>query len=143
MWIVIGVKLMAAGTLFWMSLEDIKTKSVSLKAIGLLFLLGVFNFLFGSAPTWWSLLMGAVLGILLILFSFASRQKLGMADALSITGLGVLFGVELSFLIFVAALFLLLLVSIPGLFCKKISLTSELPFLPFLFVSFIGVILCA
>lgn len=116
---------------------DFKKKEVSLAAI----------FLFALAGVAWTVKDGAVcwqyfvpvgLGLFFVGLSVLSRGALGMGDALLVTSLGTMAGLEE----LISALFLGM---VSCAVCAGIMLVvlrknrkTELPFVPFLFVGYVG-----
>ena len=79
---------------------------------------------------------GAVLGLLFLLISICTHERIGKGDGFLILGTGVYMGFWASFMIVFAAM---LLVCIYGLFVikKKRGWKYEIPFAPFLAASYI------
>lgn len=80
----------------------------------------------------WILLMGVIPGVLLILMSFLTKEKVGYGDGVMVIILGLVLGWPDSFLVYMLAQFGVLLFAIGLLAAKKISRDAQIPFAPFL-----------
>lgn len=81
--------------------------------------------------------LGFIPGFIFLLISFVSSQKIGYGDGLIICLLGTFLGVWMSTMITMIALlfscfFLLILFVL-----KRVKITDEIPFLPFLLLGFV------
>lgn len=129
-------ELCSMPTLLWLALQDKKylgvTRSSLLAASGILLFAGCF-----CKADWQSRLGGAAVGVILLLFSFFSKEAIGVADGVIIFVCGVAFGLyETVALCFFAAVYAgcfsgVLLVT------KKVGRKSRIPFFPFLLLGYI------
>lgn len=132
--VLIGIMLLLCG------LSDIKTKHIPIKitilCIILLFILMPFQRNISIINS----LLGAFVGVVMIGISKVSRGQVGIGDGiiLTITGFGIGLWNNLTLLIY--ALFCISIVAMILLALKKISRKKTLPFVPFLFIGYIGVL---
>jgi len=125
-------KLAIGIILFFLSILDLKYKKISLVGPAIIFFIGIVN-----VSDFKALILGVIPGI--ILSYLAMRHDfLGLGDGLVITALGANVGIFLvTYDLFIACI----LSSIVGLimitFLKK-SKKTRLPFLPFIFLGYIG-----
>ncbi|ROR23669.1 leader peptidase (prepilin peptidase)/N-methyltransferase [Mobilisporobacter senegalensis] len=123
------------------SIKDIKRRRISMSIIvpGIIILLICLPFRNNISIV--NGLFGTIVGISMIGIGRLSRWQIGMGDGivLILTGIGLGFW-ENAFL-FLYALLLIFLFSVILLFLKKITKKTTLPFIPFIFLGYIGVIL--
>lgn len=81
--------------------------------------------------------LGLIPGLLVIICAFASRQAIGYGDGLVIVILGAALGIEKGFCITVMAFLLAAMVALFLLAIKRTDYKQELPFVPFLALSFL------
>lgn len=81
-----------------------------------------------------SLLLGVALGAIFMITSALTKEKLGYGDSIVFLATGVIMGGEKSFLIIFWSFFACSLFSVVAILCKKLSLKSSLPFMPFVLV---------
>ena len=121
--------------------KDIRKKEISVPAIGLFAIWGIARaFLNENICLEW---LGALsLGILLIALSIISKGEIGMGDGMVLSALGTV----LTFSQLLSVLMLgLLCCGISGFFLLamgKISKKTEIPFVPFLLLGYIGGLVC-
>lgn len=130
-----------AGVLCVLTWSDLKEKSVSILSI---FISGMAFFVFRLCSTsgnWKGSVSGVFVGVLFLFISWISKQSLGYADSLIIMELGFYLGFwETLFMLGIA----FLLSAFAGLFvllkCRW-SKKASIPFLPFLLIGYLGVVL--
>lgn len=88
-----------------------------------------------------SLIGGLLIGILLLGISYITRQRIGVGDGLLIMILGVYLGFEVIGVVLLYALTLSAIWSVLLLIIKKVNRHYEVAFIPFIFVSYIGVLI--
>jgi len=81
------------------------------------------------------LFSGIVPGLLLLLLSRISRTSVGTGDGITVLALGLMLGLSLELTALVLGLFLSAVLCTILLLLRKVSRSSALPFLPFLFLS--------
>ncbi len=135
------LKIAAGVVLLWVSMEDIKCKKVCLYKLCALVPIGIIQILVGAKPSYVQIGAGLLLGAIVIVLSLATHEKIGLADGLCIAFLGFDFGFTTVFLIFVLALVLAACLSTIMLLLKKVELKTAIPFFPFLFLGYVGVML--
>lgn len=82
-------------------------------------------------------IMGLTLGLLLIFLNKATGGKIGMGDGLVICITGMAFGFWSNLELFALALLIAAIFSIGLLIFKKVDRKKSIPFLPFLFLSYL------
>lgn len=123
------------------SIKDIKRRRISMSIIvpGIIILLICLPFRNNISIV--NGLFGTIVGISMIGIGRLSRWQIGMGDGivLILTGIGLGFWENAFLLLY--ALLLIFLFSVILLFLKKITKKTTLPFIPFIFLGYIGVIL--
>ena len=87
------------------------------------------------------ILGGAAVGIVFLGISRITREAFGYADSLLIVSLGIFLGIWKLFLLLVTAFSLAAVFAAAGLFAGKFSRKISFPFIPFLAISYVGVML--
>lgn len=141
-WKAAARELCCMPVLLWLAIEDRKylgiKKAGLCVAVVLLLTAGCFckEDLFSRAG-------GAAFGIVLLAFSYFSREALGVADGIVIFACGIAFGLqEIVALCFLASLYAGVF-SMVLLLTKKAERKSRIPFLPFLLLGYVTVRLIA
>ena len=80
-------------------------------------------------------LAGGAVGLLVLGFSSISGEQLGKGDALVLFIYGITAGIKYVVTLMMGAFFLVCIFGSIVLFSKKITKTSRVPFLPFLFIT--------
>ncbi len=119
------------SALLWLALQDKKYLGVTRRGLVIssmvLLIAGCF-----SDVTWQSRLGGAMIGVILLLFVYFSKEAIGFADGVVVFVCGVAFGLyETVTMTFFAALFSGVL-SVVLLIARRVGKKSRIPFLPFL-----------
>ena len=117
------------GLLAW---RDWRTKTVPV--IGIVILgIGLLILRLQGQVTVMELFAGCLPGLVSLLLSLATGEKIGRGDGFLLLALGIGFGWEGTLLFFMSALLLAAALGILFLALKKATRKTELPFLPFLF----------
>ncbi|MDD7388464.1 MAG: prepilin peptidase [Lachnospiraceae bacterium] len=126
---------MMIGSMIVCTVEDIRKKQIHMAAAEV-FITASMMAAWYEQREWTYMASGAVLGLLFLLISICTHERIGKGDGFLILGTGVYMGFWASFMIVFAAM---LLVCIYGLFVikKKRGWKYEIPFAPFLAASYI------
>lgn len=135
-YIVLGI------VLFLLSVEDIKTKRISFIKLAGFIPIVIMQWSFGVNLSLIQIVGGILLGVGVILLSYVTQGKIGLADGICLMFLGEILGFTDVCFIFIVALFLVVGVAVILLVLKKAKWKTELPFLPFLFLGYVSVLLC-
>lgn len=118
--------------LVMVSVRDIQVKRISVYALLLGGVLSVtYQFMEGRMNNWLTI-GGILVGTGFLLVSKVTHEGMGYGDSWLILILGSYLGIWQLFMVLSVAFFLLLCVSIPALWIRKMSRSYTLPFLPFL-----------
>lgn len=129
--------LMVLGLLGISSVEDLRTKKVSvvyLMGFGLLAIYLQMRHIHLSLP---SVLGGAALGLVFLGITIIRMDAMGLGDGLVLTIVGIFLGFRESIEIMVIAIFLTAIYALFLILVRKKDKQTEIAFIPFLFISFI------
>ncbi len=118
------------------AMDDLKTKQVRVIEIIVFGIIGILTNIIYRPHTLLSVLGGVGIGLLTILFSYISKEKIGMGDAYIITVTGLYLGfINTAVLLWISSL----LAAITGLVLirKYDNPKMEIPFVPFLLMAYI------
>lgn len=79
-------------------------------------------------------------GIVVFAVSLISKGQIGLGDSVLLLAVGGILGGVESMEVFILSLVFVFVFSCVGLVLKKLSRTSRLPFVPFYFVAYVGVV---
>ncbi len=122
--------------LLYTALTDIKERTISGIALIIFTLAGIFCMCLGRSLNPLDSVMGALIGVFLIMVSLCSKGELGMGDALLLLVTGIFLGFEQNLTLLLSALVMSSLFSLL-LLIKERNMKKEYPFVPFLFLSYI------
>ena len=126
----------AGGLLALSAWLDWEYRSIPVALPVFLFLVGmVLRIWEGSFP---QCLFGTLPGLLLFLLSLTGQLQIGPGDGLMLAALGIWESAGVVILVLIAALFLAAVWGVFRLRKSRLGLRREYPFLPFLFVCFLG-----
>ena len=127
----------------WLSIcsfQDIRRKEVHI----ILLLIGIVMGLFGSVAgvdiTLQNRILGVTLGGFLLGLNIITKGQIGVADGLIVCIIGIALGFYTTSGMLLSALFLSALVSLVLIVLKKVKRKTTIPFIPFLLVGYVGVL---
>jgi leader peptidase (prepilin peptidase)/N-methyltransferase len=127
--------------LFLCSIQDIKSKKIHIYLIGLGFVACLsISFVFHDA-VFWERAVGAIPGLFMLALNPITRGQIGIGDGLIVLILGVCLGFGLTASILLLGLFASAFFSAILLIVKKAGRKKTIPFIPFLFLGFLGVLI--
>lgn len=133
------LKTVILGFLAVLSYFDLRYKKLPLTVILLFLLAGILYVIYlGDGQNLFRYL-GVLSGMVFVAVSVLSRQAIGMGDALIFTILGLLLGIYVNLTLLFCAFLLSFVCFVFLLFTGKITLKSEIPFVPFLFLAYGGI----
>ncbi|MDO5518927.1 MAG: A24 family peptidase [bacterium] len=132
--------LVVIGVLLICSYTDIREKKVSIWIIitGVQAVI-VLNFITKDI-TMINALLGGIIGLLLIGVSKLTKNALGLGDAMLIAMIGLALGMFNTLLALFYALLITAVVSAILLVFKRVKKQSQMPFVPFILLGYLGVI---
>lgn len=129
------------GILMICSYFDLKEKKIPVIAVLLgIIAITVLNVI-GRDISLPACLIGTVFGGLLLLISRLTKNALGMGDALLVLMIGAGMGIYQTALVLFYGLLVTAVVSAILLCMKRVKRNTEIPFVPFLLIGYVGVIL--
>ena len=114
------------------AVRDIQTREISVVALVLGLFFSVGYHIVTRRMDVWSIFGGIFVGCIFMILSKVTKEGMGYGDSFVILILGIYLGFFDLLLVLSMTFFLLLCVSIPTLYIRKMSRTYTLPFLPFL-----------
>lgn len=128
------------GIIFLSAIKDLKRKEVSLWILGIGGIILSSLFIITANSNWMDRFLGALVGGALLGISKVTKEQIGIGDGLlfCITGIGIGFWHNISLL-----LYSLMLAAVFSIFmlCYKRTLKNQvIPFVPFVFLAYLGVI---
>lgn len=135
------IKVILSAVLLICGVQDIRKKKILLWVVLLGAVLSCVCFPFCKSLSVPDRMGGAVVGVVIIILSLLTSGKIGMGDALllCLTGLGLGFWGNLE--LFAIALFLAALLSIVLMVMHLADRKKSIPFVPFMFVSYLFIII--
>lgn len=124
--------------------QDIKEKQISLKlciAYGIVgILLYISNCIYGNKELW-QLGIALLPGVGMIVISYMTKERIGIGDGVVMVIMGLFFSYEKIISILVMGIMFSTLVSLYLLVVKKVSKEYEIPFVPFLLMASVVVVM--
>ena len=139
----LACKIMLGIYLAYLAVEDIRKKSLPIPGIvaGLI-LVPVFIIAEGTENiTITDNLKGMIPGVLLLFISFFSRGQIGCGDGAVVLITGFAVGIGSTVILLTGALLLIAFFSAGMLITGKLNRKSTLPFIPFVFIGYMGVLI--
>lgn len=127
--------------LFVCSIQDIIKQEISLGILLVGFVLLFTISLIQGKLLIWDRIWGLALGMLLILLNKVTRGQIGIGDGLVLSITGVSLGFYINSLLIAYGLLCAAIFSIIYMFIKKVSKKNTIPFIPFIFIVLLGVLL--
>jgi leader peptidase (prepilin peptidase)/N-methyltransferase len=122
------------------SLQDIKKKQINLLIITFGFICIFALSILCIKISLINRLAGLFLGLLFLILNPITKGQIGIGDGLIICGMGLSFGFHQNSEILVLSLFGSALYSIILIIFKRVNRKKTIPFIPFLFLGYLGVI---
>lgn len=123
------------------AIQDIKDKKLSVFLIFLGFTcLFPFSFLSNTISIY-NRLGGLLLGLFLVAMTYVTRGQIGIGDGLFVMVVGICFGFGISGTMLIYGLVLSALISLYLILLKKGNRDTRIPFIPFLFLGYLGILL--
>lgn len=130
-------QMIGMGILSILSIIDIQFRKIPAEVLGTANVAVIFYQLVFRREELWLIVGGAAVGIVFLLFSRATRERMGYGDSWAILILGIFLGLWGLLEVLAAAFFLLAAVSIVLLAGKKMSRRCAVPFYPFLAIGYL------
>ena len=129
------------GMLGFCTIEDCRKKRILLCPVLLFGIAGLILHLYYRNITIYSLLAGCLIGAFLLLISKVTGGKIGIGDGLVLIVTGIYLGFENNTILFLHGLFFCGIWSLLMLLTKKKKGSDEVPFVPFLLLAYVKMLL--
>lgn len=129
------------GMLVFCTIEDCRRKRILLGPVLLFGILGLILHLYYRNISIWNLLAGCLIGVILLLISKVTSGKIGIGDGLILIVTGVYLGFEDNTILFMHGLLFCGIWSLILLVTRKKKGTDEVPFIPFLLLAYLKMLL--
>lgn len=123
------------------SIQDIMKQEISLIIILVGFILLFTISIIHGKLLIWDRIGGLALGVILLLLNKVTRGQIGIGDGLILCITGISLGFYINSLLLIYGLLCASIFSIIYMFVKKVSRKKTIPFIPFIFIVFLGVLL--
>lgn len=133
-------KIIIGLLLFISTIKDIKSKSISLPLVIISCVCLILIMPFNNVITIKSAILGTLVGFFIILVSKLTKGQIGMGDGIILLATGLGLGVWDNIALLLFALFLSAICCFILLALRLVNLKMKIPFIPFLFISYIGVL---
>lgn len=124
--------------LLWSAWIDARTKEVSIRLLLLFGLLGVIFYVIGRPVSIQEELLGIAVGIVILGVCRLTGGKVGEGDGWLIIVTGIYLGLHRNIELLAGGLLLAAMWAVVLIVIKKAGKDREMPFIPFLFLSYLG-----
>lgn len=128
------------GWLFICSIQDVKRKQIHIALLCIGMVTVMFGAMFFIDISIKNRLMGFLPGGLLLGLNLITKNQIGIADGIIVCIIGGALGFYISSGILLFALFLSAIISLILIVLKKVKRKTTIPFIPFLFAGYVGVL---
>lgn len=129
------------GMLGICSLEDIRRKEIECMKVLLFGVIGVSLHLYLGQVSVYDMLLGAGMGIIVMLCSLLSGGMIGMGDGLVIMVTGIFLGARKNMQMLCCGLIIAAIISLFLMVCRKKKKHESIPLMPCLLLAYIGMML--
>lgn len=136
MWISELLYGICCGILLWESITDIKMKKIHITGAVTIGILGVIKWIVTHDFSIISFLSSISIGIILLVISLLTEEKLGRGDAFYLIALGVFLEFSRMICMCMISFFTVAIFGIIMMIMKKMTKKSKVPFLPFITLGF-------
>lgn len=126
--------------LYIMSIEDVRSKELTVIPVLIFGAAGAALSLLSGGRNIPEMISGGAIGGVLIFISAATGGKLGLGDGLVVMMIGLTLGFSITFILVFASLFLGAVFALFLLVVKKKGRNAEYPYMPFLLITYVGVL---
>ena len=127
--------------LIFETVEDVRKKSISLLWIVITGVLACGFTIVTENVEIKEIIIGIAIGIAIMLLGYFTNC-IGVGDGAVLTVIGILIGGKLSLGVFVVGMTLAATISLVLLMFRRVALKQEIPFVPYMLIAYLGVILC-
>ena len=124
--------------LFWESYQDIKRQQLSLESIIIFLAAGMIIRLFVLKTGMLEIISGMALGLFCLIISKITGEAVGYGDGLVILVIGVCLGIQGAVITLCMSFVIMMVLAIFLLIEKGFGYNAALPFVPCIFVAYVG-----
>jgi leader peptidase (prepilin peptidase)/N-methyltransferase len=128
------------GMLTMCSAQDVKRKQIRLNLVLAFGILGILFHMLWRIQSMGSLLSGMAVGLVLLVLALLSGGRIGVGDGVLLIVTGIYLGLEENLELLFTGLFLCGLWALVLLVLKKKQRQDTIPFVPFLLVAYVGML---
>lgn len=129
------------GLLVFCTIEDVRKKRILLGPVFILGIVGLILHLYYRNISVCNMLAGCLIGVILLLVSKLTGGKIGIGDGLILIVTGIYLGYEDNVMLFMHGLLFCGIWSLLLLVLKKKKGSDEVPFVPFLLLAYLKMLL--
>lgn len=122
------------------TIEDLKRRRIHVSILCSFGIIGVILHLLLERGDIISILGGAMIGMALIAISLLTRGRVGLGDGLALMVTGIFLGFERNLMLFVVSQCLVACFALFLMVFKKKDRQYEIPYIPFLLISYVGIL---
>ncbi len=122
------------------SIEDLKSRRLHVSMLCSFGIVGVVLHLLLEKGEIVSILGGVMIGMALIVISLLTRGRVGLGDGLALMVTGIFLGFERNLMLFMVSQCLVACFALFLMIFKKKGRHYEIPYIPFLLVSYVGLL---
>lgn len=134
------IQVYVGSLLLYCCIWDWKQRKIPPVPIGLWSIWGIVWMLFREGSSLLSVISGMAIGFLVLMLAKVTREAIGYGDGILLTVTGIYLGGWENMELFLCGCFLAACLSIVLLVVKKAGRKDSMPFVPFLLVSYIGMV---
>lgn len=136
-----AIKILIVLVLMYFAFVDCKKKCISKWPLILLSIIVAICTIVVKELSIIEMIGGITVGFIMILISLLTKQKLGLGDGILITIMGAFLGFQTTLLMILYALTVSAIYSMILLVIKHVNRQYRIPFIPFILIGYIGVII--
>lgn len=134
-------QLILSGMLGLYAVEDIRRKKISVRYLCFFAAAGIAINIFQKAVSVQDMLLGAAVGLAVIVVSLLTRGSIGLGDGFLLMTAGIFLGGSRGLELLFISLLYAALVSLGMMVFRKWKRKREIPFVPFLFLGYLTILL--
>lgn len=117
------------------SIQDIKTKRIQTLPLLMSLIPGILLQMTGRNHTFWEVMGGIALGVMLLVIGRCTKEAVGYGDGLVFVVTGVYLGIWENFRLLLSALIIVSIFSVVQIIIRKKNAKDEIAFIPFVWIA--------
>lgn len=131
-------EILVTGLLLIAGIIDIKYKKVNILLLFLFIIIGIISDLYYQKLSLMSILGGITIGAAIVVIAMITQGRIGKGDGMVLIVTGLFLGFFDNLFLLFSAAFLAAILGAILLIMKRVNKNYEMPFIPFLFIAWIG-----